>query len=434
MGSDNESCPARFTRYETLHSSSKENNKSSRSSPGTLSSSVIQVAENAVRITESIADITQVACPRYATVGVAHQPQTHEVQLINGVSWNVRYQKAEDICANEMCRKMERLGTERLQQHYNVAVLPHEFRNAETSAHSIAVEFDVDQRADIGADVQEDKYENGGRGVLTEAESLESFLQQDLRSYVSLRDIQGISDNDFYIDTIYSHYVVQGTFGRPKKLETDAVEQLNNDSITSSDSSSPSFSSFTASPHIARTPTQRRSSSSHPPPPKLLHFSPSTVQGNSSPRSSFSIQPTPEPASPAPQSSNQDCLLPLQTPVTRESLPPSDSISISAVRPPTKPGNSSGRSTLLAGPQDRSFQYKCNHCPKNFPRACDLNTQTLTAGHISVANHLARKASPIPKIYAVTPKTNTRIMQSLNVPIQAAQRRSPASITGIDIL
>lgn len=65
---------------------------------------------------------------------------------------------------------MERLGTERLQQHYNVAVLPHEFRNAETSAHSIAVEFDVDQRADIGADVQEDKYENGGRGVLTEAE------------------------------------------------------------------------------------------------------------------------------------------------------------------------------------------------------------------------------------------------------------------------
>lgn len=154
------------------------------------------------------------------------------------------------------------------------------------------------------------------------------------------------------------------------------MEQLNNDSITSSDSSSPSFSSFTASPHIARTPTQRRSSSSHPPPPKLLHFSPSTVQGNSSPRSSFSIQPTPEPASPAPQSSNQDCLLPLQTPVTRESLPPSDSISISAVRPPTKPGNSSGRSTLLAGPQDRSFQYKCNHCPKNFPRACDLKKHT----------------------------------------------------------
>ncbi|KAJ8069579.1 hypothetical protein OCU04_000018 [Sclerotinia nivalis] len=197
----------------------------------------------------------------------------------------------------------------------------------------------------------------------------------DLPSYVSLRDIQGISDNDLYIDTIYSQNIVQGTFGHPK-FEIDAVKQPNNDSFTSSDSCSPSFPSYTASPHIARNTTQRRSSSSQPPPPKLPHLSPSTVQGNSSPRSSFDIQPTPEPASPASQSSNQDCLLPLQTPVTIEELSQGNSISVSAVRPPTTPGNFSGRSTLLAGLQDRSFQYKCDHCSEEFPRPCDLKYVT----------------------------------------------------------
>ncbi|KAJ8069580.1 hypothetical protein OCU04_000019 [Sclerotinia nivalis] len=151
-------------------SSSKENNKSSRSAPDTLSSSVIPVAENAVCISEGIADITQLACPTYVTFGVTHQPRSHEVQLINGVSWNVRYHKAEDICANELCGKKERLSTERPQQHYNAAALPHDSCNVERSAYSTAVDFDVDRRADISADVQEDTYDNGEQGVLTEAE------------------------------------------------------------------------------------------------------------------------------------------------------------------------------------------------------------------------------------------------------------------------
>ncbi|KAF7878803.1 hypothetical protein EAF04_000006 [Stromatinia cepivora] len=188
--------------------------------------------------------------------------------------------------------------------------------------------------------------------------SLDSFLQQDPPSYVSLRDIQGISDNDIYIDTIYSQNIP------------------NNDSFISSASSSPSSPSYTASSRFTRSTTQRRSSSSQPPPTELPHLSPSRVQGNSSSSSSFGIQSTPESASPASQSSNQDCLLPLQTPVTIEALSPSNSIPISAVRPPTTPGNFSGRSTLLAGLQDRSFRYKCDHCPKEFSRHCDLKKHT----------------------------------------------------------
>ncbi|CAD6440519.1 487471f8-e452-41ad-880c-a518c2822e8c [Sclerotinia trifoliorum] len=73
--------------------------------PDMLSSPIIPAAGNGLRISEIIADITQGAYPTYASFGVTHQPRTYKVQLINGVSWNVRYHKTEDICANELSGK-----------------------------------------------------------------------------------------------------------------------------------------------------------------------------------------------------------------------------------------------------------------------------------------------------------------------------------------
>ncbi|KAI9644044.1 hypothetical protein NHQ30_007396 [Ciborinia camelliae] len=277
-------------------------------------------------------------------------------------------------------------------------------------------------------------------------------MLHDLPSYVSLRDIQGISDNDFYFGTIYSQSIVQEPFGHPQ-CETNAVKQPNTNSITSSNFSS-SPPSLTVSPRLSTEATHTHFGSSPAASTKSPHLSSSAIEGKLISSFSASIEPTPELASPASQSSNQEFSSPLQIPVTTEAITPSNPIPIDAVHLSIAPGNFSGRSKVSTSLQNRSLQYTCDHCPKVFPRRCDLkyvtqkynfqlmlnfiitgSTQTFTPAHISVASHLAKaQALLFTKIYAAISERVTKSMKGLSVPIPVVGRHSLALIIGKDML
>lgn len=146
------------------------------------------------------------------------------------------------------------------------------------------------------------------------------------------------------------------------------MKQLNNNSITSSN-----FASSSApSPDLSPSATQRYFSSSPPSSTKSPHLSSNKEQGGFTSSSSVSSQSTPELASSASQSPNQDCFSPPQSLVATEVLSPNNLNHIDAVCPSTTFGNFPGGPNLLANLQDRSSQFKCDHCPKEFSRRCDL--------------------------------------------------------------
>ncbi|TGO20390.1 hypothetical protein BPAE_0300g00070 [Botrytis paeoniae] len=314
-----------------------ESDKLSNSAPSALNGlNVPRLAESSTQSASSIYDASE----------AKRESQGFVAPLREDAPWNVRFQKIEEILEDSFCEEKGRLGIGRPQQFDNVS---DHFGCVETSNISVATSMNINWEIDV----------------------------HDLPSYVSLRDIQGISDNDIYIDTTYFHSIVQGSSGHPK-FETEAIMQLDHKLSTSSNysstssSTSSSSSPYTASPRWSPDTNQSHDSTSPRSFTKSPLLSPEPVQESSIPTSSISFQSTLELASPASQFSIQDHLLAVQPAVTQEALISSDRIPINAVRLPTTLDSSSGKQRSPQTPPGRSVRFKCQECPKEFLRRCDL--------------------------------------------------------------